>query len=949
METLITQSADQVFTLNRFMKEELIRRGVKEEKIELVPNGYSGELPDLDRSSKLSRADIGCKTQYVVGYVGSFSLYEGLDELLKACAQVRQQGIDVSLLLVGSSNSQGLLETNEPCIITEELMQLAKTLDFEDYLHLPGRIPQDELGDYYALINLVVIPRKSLPVCELVSPIKPLEVLAYGKPLLVSDVKPLKEFADSTSGVFTFRYGYDLVEKLTTLLLDSSLHDKNSGDIQAIVSKNFLFSEIIKPIYSVISNLNLNKKDIKYDDIDRKHVENSEKLKDFIMLVEQQPIILLYGELSLNIVDGSSIWLSSMYNICISSANVILLVKQNIKNNLITSNFIQTEYNGLILEPNDINFNNNLSPQNASNVLIKLDKILPNIKLLIVRGVDVCKEISKTERFKYRLVPYLTNLYKPTVNGPQFDKVSKKDLELISNQVKLWLWQTNEMKDWVKKNTSITLDNSILFPPVLPEILAPKQKKITKNEVMIAYSGKIQPDWGVIDLIEHVKKLRDKNINIKLRIISGKISYGSNFKSGEGFVERVNDLLKLDFIEYIKDVNRESSLQLLGDADYIWCYRPSYFEKNTLELSTKLLEALSLGKPTICYPNKINQELLGIKYPYFIKEPENLLNIINLKREDKFLQGIASFVQEKYGIKNRKNSFKNIFFSKKEMKKIKVALICDEFTFNSFKYEFDAIIIEPHNWKEVFEKKQPDLFFCESAWAGIDPVKRPWKGKVYSSIRFEKENRGVLLDILNYCKQHSIKTMFWNKEDPTHFTDRVHDFVKTAALFDYVFTTAIECIENYKQQYNCKNVFYLPFATQPKLFNPIENYTRSKKVIFAGSWYEQHENRCRDMRMLFDNIFNSNYDLEIYDRCYGDNNPNHLYPNEYNKFVKPKVAFNKIDKVYKSSIFGLNINTVKNSKTMFARRVFELMSSNTLVITNYAKGIEHFFKNQVID
>ncbi|SEH05612.1 glycosyltransferase family protein [Candidatus Venteria ishoeyi] len=262
METLITQSADQVFTLNRFMKEELIRRGVKAEKIELVPNGYSGELPDLDRSSKLSRADIGCKTQYVVGYVGSFSLYEGLDELLKACAQVRQQGIDVSLLLVGSSNSQGLLGVKEPCFITEELKKLAKSLDFEDYLHLPGRIPQDELGDYYALIDLVVIPRKSLPVCELVSPIKPLEVAAYGRALLVSDVKPLKEISieAGVSQYFRADDAKSLVEKITEIITEQETIKKIERGYLSWVSQKRIWSKTIITLISKLDSLKITKK-----------------------------------------------------------------------------------------------------------------------------------------------------------------------------------------------------------------------------------------------------------------------------------------------------------------------------------------------------------------------------------------------------------------------------------------------------------------------------------------------------------------------------------------------------------------------------------------------------------------------------------------------------------------------------------------------------------------
>ena len=103
METTVAQAADRVFTLNRFMRDELVRRGVDVAKIDLVPNAY-GALPDLSRPPRLTKADIGCNTRHVVGYVGSFNEYEGLDDLVRACAQLREQGVDLSLLLVGSSS-----------------------------------------------------------------------------------------------------------------------------------------------------------------------------------------------------------------------------------------------------------------------------------------------------------------------------------------------------------------------------------------------------------------------------------------------------------------------------------------------------------------------------------------------------------------------------------------------------------------------------------------------------------------------------------------------------------------------------------------------------------------------------------------------------------------------------------------------------------------------------
>ncbi|KAF5083925.1 Trans-aconitate 2-methyltransferase [anaerobic digester metagenome] len=287
----------------------------------------------------------------------------------------------------------------------------------------------------------------------------------------------------------------------------------------------------------------------------------------------------------------------------------------------------------------------------------------------------------------------------------------------------------------------------------------------------------------------------------------------------------------------------------------------------------------------------------------------------------------------------------------KKLKDIKVAVILDEFSYNCFKYEFNAISIEPSNWLEIFKSEKPDLFLCESAWSGIDSELRPWKGKIYSSTNYKHENRTILLSILEYCKKHNIPTIFWNKEDPTHYDDKVCNFVDTALKFDHIFTTAEECVERYKNEYDHQSVHCLMFGAQPKLFNPIEEQERSEDVIFAGSWYGNiHPQRSKEMKEIFDSILNSGYNLKIYDRSYythkGD--PNRIFPEKYSQYINPPVPFDQIEKVYKESKYALNINTEIKSKTMFARRVFELMLCNTLVLSNYSQGMDDLFGDNII-
>jgi glycosyltransferase involved in cell wall biosynthesis len=219
-ETEVALAAQQVFTINRFMRDELVRRGVDRGRVNLVPNGFAG-WPDAPTVDALSRVDLGIKSRYVVGYVGSFNGYEGLGDLIEAVALVRQRGADVALLLVGSSESRGLNAGNgAACPATLAYRDLAQRLEIGNHVFMPGRVAPGLADQYYALLDVVVIPRRPFAVCEIVSPMKPLEAAAHGKRVLMSDVAPLADLADLCPNFSFFKKGdvQSLADELMNVL-----------------------------------------------------------------------------------------------------------------------------------------------------------------------------------------------------------------------------------------------------------------------------------------------------------------------------------------------------------------------------------------------------------------------------------------------------------------------------------------------------------------------------------------------------------------------------------------------------------------------------------------------------------------------------------------------------------------------------------------------------------
>lgn len=220
-DLFVAQQALKVFTLNKPMRKELVKRGVKADRIDLVPNGVS-ELPKLNNPDPDLMRKLGIEPdEKVIGYVGSFSPYEGLDLLINACKDLVDQGDNIKLLLVGD---------DQP--ITSFLSPVKLKLRLEHalpWLIQVERVPHDQVASYYALIDVIVIPRKPFAVCELVPPMKVVEALAYSKRLVLSDVKPLKEYARESADVVFFEAGKsDSLAKAIHRSINSLIYQPNS-------------------------------------------------------------------------------------------------------------------------------------------------------------------------------------------------------------------------------------------------------------------------------------------------------------------------------------------------------------------------------------------------------------------------------------------------------------------------------------------------------------------------------------------------------------------------------------------------------------------------------------------------------------------------------------------------------------------------------------------------
>ncbi|MGO9444955.1 MAG: TIGR04063 family PEP-CTERM/XrtA system glycosyltransferase [Thiobacillaceae bacterium] len=190
-ETWVVRRADAVTVICEGLRRDLIRRGIPGEKITVIPNGVdiekfslSGE-PDVTLSTKLA-----LEGKRVLGFIGSFYAYEGLDLLLDALPEILSHQPDVKILLVGGGPQEANLRAQ------------AKRLGVDDKVVFTGRVPHHEVNRYYDLVDVLVYARHLMRLTDLVTPLKPLEAMAQGRLFVASDVGGHKELIqDGRTGI----------------------------------------------------------------------------------------------------------------------------------------------------------------------------------------------------------------------------------------------------------------------------------------------------------------------------------------------------------------------------------------------------------------------------------------------------------------------------------------------------------------------------------------------------------------------------------------------------------------------------------------------------------------------------------------------------------------------------------------------------------------------------
>ncbi|MBC9821921.1 glycosyltransferase family 4 protein [Terrabacter sp. MAHUQ-38] len=217
-EAELAREADHVVTLSRALRDDLVARGVPTERITIVPNAVDDALvasgADDDASPADARRRLGLPSGgFWVGTVSSIVAYEGLDLLLESVALLRGDGHDVRCAIVGDG------------VARAELAALTTRLGLDGVVVMPGRVARSEAPLWHRALDAFVVPRRDLGVCRTVTPLKPIEAMALGRPVVVSDLPALSEITVEPGSGLAFAPGdaAALATTLHTLYADGDL------------------------------------------------------------------------------------------------------------------------------------------------------------------------------------------------------------------------------------------------------------------------------------------------------------------------------------------------------------------------------------------------------------------------------------------------------------------------------------------------------------------------------------------------------------------------------------------------------------------------------------------------------------------------------------------------------------------------------------------------------
>ncbi len=340
-----------------------------------------------------------------------------------------------------------------------------------------------------------------------------------------------------------------------------------------------------------------------------------------------RPRALVYGDVDLNMIDGSAIWAQGMVQaLARAGCEVTLVLKAPVRTGRLVDPLralpgvtVRSPHaEGLFDGPAG------MSPRQAAEVLARVDEEAP-YDLVVVRGRHLVGKLAAGP-LAGRLWTYLTDVPQ---SAAEFTAAAKGDLRRIADASRVLLCQTEELRGFLESAVPATAGKSVLFPPVvvLPDGLETRRPGPPGHPLRLAYTGKFAPRWNTYEMTSLPRLLAMRGVDAELHMVGDKIH---DDPADPGFAARMRTALETgEGVVWHGGHPRAEAMRLTAGCDVGLSWRDASMD-TSLELSTKVLECGTLGVPVVLNRTPMHERLLGGDYPLFAATEDDVLDALTL-------------------------------------------------------------------------------------------------------------------------------------------------------------------------------------------------------------------------------------------------------------------------------------------------------------------------------
>jgi glycosyltransferase involved in cell wall biosynthesis len=347
---------------------------------------------------------------------------------------------------------------------------------------------------------------------------------------------------------------------------------------------------------------------------------------------------LVYGDVNLNIIDGSAIWIQSVVETLVRAhCDVTLLLKAPVQ-----TDRLLVPLHGLGIrtvrpfEEGRARAADRLTPSQAVSISRELD-VAESFDLVVIRGFKLAKVFADSGHFAGRLWTYLTDI--PQSVGAFRDQEARA-LDGIATASRYLLCQTEELRCFLETQAPAACGKSVLFPPVIPRIdFALPRRDDVRRPLRLVYSGKFAPLWNTFEMTRLPELLAARGIPAELHMIGDKIHDDPHDPSFNGRMRAA--LVSSPGVTWHGGMSRQQAMELCASANIGLSWRHPSLDAS-LELSTKVLEYGALRLPVLLNRTRMHESVLGVDYPLFVSDEAEVVDAICMAAGNLAVYRVAS-------------------------------------------------------------------------------------------------------------------------------------------------------------------------------------------------------------------------------------------------------------------------------------------------------------------